>query len=173
MRDPNDVLPEPEFVAVPQSATADASNKSFGRQAEKHPDAGNYLPNDAASKPSRQLILHPTPARRSRSRVGRSVILIIIVLMLAATSTLIIQRLTPLGDITANSGRDTVLPRPEANENHAGAAQVERPDGRVHAEPRLLLKNHSYAAADTMPLGIQVSDDAVGLAVEISGLPQE
>jgi hypothetical protein len=172
MHDPNDLLPEPEFVAVPQSATADASNKSFGRQAEKHPDADNYVPSDAASKPSRQLISRPTPARRSHSRVGRSVILIIVVLMLAATSTLIIQRLTPLGDVTANSGRDTVLPRPEANENHAGAPQIKRPDGRVQSEPRLILQqNHSYAAADSMPLGIQVSDDAVGLAVEISGLP--
>jgi hypothetical protein len=171
MRDPNDLLPEPEFVAVPQSATADASHKSGGRQGEKQPDADNCVPNDDASKPSRQLILRPTPARRSRARVGR-VIIIIIVLMLAATSTLIIQRLTPLGDITANSGRDTVLPRPGANENHAGAPQIERPDGGVRSEPRLILQqNHAYAAADTMPLGIQVSNDAVGLAVEISGLP--
>ena len=151
MRDPNDLLPVPEFVAVPQSATADAS--------------------DAASKPSRQLISRPTPARHSRSRVGR-VILIIVVLMLVATSTLIIHRLTPLGDITANSGRDTAVPRPGANENHAGAPQIERPDGSVQSEPRLILQqNHSYAAADTVPLGIQLSDDAVGLAVEISGLP--
>jgi hypothetical protein len=175
MRDPNDLLPEPEFVAVPQSATADASHKSFGRQDEKHPDADNdadnYVPNDDASKPSRQLISRPTPARRARSRVGR-VILIMVVLMLAATSTLIIQRLTPLGDFSANSGRDTVSPRPGTNENHAGAPQIERPDGSVQSGPRLILQqNRSYAAADTMPLGIQVSDDAVGLAVEINGLP--
>jgi hypothetical protein len=197
MRDPNDLLPEPEFVAVPQSATADASNKPFGWQAEKHSDADNDGPNDAAfdpaqeilrnederraldrgeidaaSKPSRQLISRPTPPRRFRSRVGHGVILIIVVLMPAVTSTLIIQRLTPFGDITANSGRDIVLPRPEANENYPGAPQIERPDGSVRSEPRLMLQqNHSYAAADTMPLGIQVSDDAVGLAVEVSGLP--
>jgi hypothetical protein len=170
MRDPNDLLPEPDFVAVPQSASADASHKSLGRQAEKHPDADNYVPNDAVSKPSRQLISRPTPARRSRSRVG-SMILVVVVLMLAATSTLIIQRLTPLEDITANSGRDTVSPRP-ANENQAGTPQIERHDGSVPSEPRLILQQkHAYSAADTMPLGIHVSNDAVGLAVEISGLP--
>jgi hypothetical protein len=171
MRDPNDLLPEPELVAAPRSATADASHTSFGRQAEQHPEENNSVPNDDASKPSRQLISRPTPARRSRARVGR-VILIIVVLMLAATSALIIQRLTPLGDSTANSGKDIVSPRPGANENHAGAPQIERPDGRVRSEPHLILQqNHSYAAADAVPLGIQVSDDAVGLAVEISGLP--
>src|SRR5262249_47189667 len=38
--------------------------------------------------------------------------------------------------------------------------------------PRLILQeNDSYASGDTIPLGLQVSGEAAGLAVEITGLP--
>jgi hypothetical protein len=59
-------------------------------------------------------------------------------------------------------------------EQHVGASQLEQPDLKVLSEPRLVLQpNDSYAADGTVPLGIQVSGKAVGLAVQISGLPRK
>ena len=194
MRDPY------ESLAVSRSATADDIKKSFRRLAkELHPDAnkddaeaaarfaelnsaheilGDEVKRiafdrgdiDADGKPSRQVILRAR-SRRSRSNIAAG--LMIVLLMLAVASTLVIRRLTPEGEANSISRSwDRVLSAVGFNEEHAGAAQTEGPDRAAQSELRLILQqNDSYAAGDTIPLGIQVSGEAAGLAVEISGLP--
>jgi TPR repeat protein len=183
MGDPDDLLPVPEFVAV--SPKADDVNKSFERMSEKqHSHHNNSSPSTAACLPeinatdeiltrekkhvafvhatidaegraATDLVPAETRPGRSRSGVRGGVPLIIAILTIAATSALIIQLLAT------------------RNENQAEAVHIEQRDGSVPSEPHLILRqDHSYAAADTIPLGIQVSDEAVGLAVEISGLPK-
>jgi hypothetical protein len=193
MRDPY------QSLAVPRSATADDIKLSFRRLAkELHPDANKNDPEaaarfaelnsaheilgdevkriafdrgeiDADGKPSRQVILRATRSRRSWSATN----LVIVLLMLATASTLIVRRLTPEGEINSiGRGWDRVLSAVGFTEEHAGAAQTEGPDRAAQSELRLILQqNDSYAAGDTIPLGIQVSGEAAGLAVEISGLP--
>jgi hypothetical protein len=194
MRDPY------QSLAVPRSATADDIKKSFRRLAkELHPDAnkddaeaaarfaelnsaheilGDEVKRiafdrgdiDADGRPSRQVILRAR-SRRSRSNIAAG--LMIVLLMLAVASTLVIRRLTPEGEVNSISRSwDRVLSAVGFNEEHAGAAQTEGAHPAAQSELRLILQqNDSYAAGDTIPLGIQVSGEAAGLAVEISGLP--
>jgi hypothetical protein len=181
MRDPYAVL------RVPRSATPEEIKTLYRRLAKVlHPDGNNNDPKaaaafaelnaayeilgdghkrkafdrgeiDARGQPERRSLSHAKP--RQSIAAG----LIIILLMLAAT---IIRTLTTSDEIHVNNSvKDTVLPRAGANDGHAGAAHTQ-------PVPHLILQQSaSYAATNTVPLGIQVSDEAFGLAVEISGLP--
>jgi hypothetical protein len=184
MRDPY------ESLAVPRSATAADIKKSFRMLAKRlHPDANNSDPKaatlfadliaaheilgdegkrrafdqgeiDAEGKPKRQAI-----ARRSKPSMSHIVTrLMVVMVMLFITATLIMRGLPPNENVNATSeGEGTVLSAIAANVDNAPGAQV----------PRLILQQSvSYAAAaDSMPLGVQVSDQADNLALEISGLP--
>jgi TPR repeat protein len=185
MRDPY------ECLGVPRTATADEISKSFRQLAKQlHPDvndnpkavalfaelsvAHEILSDeekrrafdrreiDAEGKPA-------LPAVRARSgRMWPSVALGVAVLMLAAISTLIIQRLRPQPESAANI--DTAVSRLADNQDRAATEQIEKSD--ASAEPRLILQqNDSYATDNTIPLGLQVSGEAIGLALDISGLP--
>jgi curved DNA-binding protein CbpA len=186
MRDPY------ECLGVPRTATADEISKSFRQLAKQiHPDvnddpkaaelftelsvAHEILSDeekrrafdrreiDAEGKPA-------LPAVRARSTgMWPSVALAVAVLMLAAISTLIIQRLRPQPESAANI--DTAVSRLPDNQDRAETGQIEKPDP-ASLKPRLVLQqNDSYATDNTIPLGLQVSGEADGLALEISGLP--
>jgi hypothetical protein len=190
MRDPY------ELLAVSRTATSEEIAASVRRLTEElRPDVDRHDPKavallgqykaayellvdekrrrafDRGEIESRHLILLPTPRRRSGVR--RKAPLIIASLILAATSALIVQRLTPPKEISASpGGKDTDLPLPGASENQSGAAIIRPPGADPVSAPRLVLQQSSTSAAgDAVSLGIQVSGDAVGLAVEISGLP--
>jgi hypothetical protein len=94
----------------------------------------------------------------------------IILWMFAAT---LIRTFTQPAEIHADNVVEETVSRPaEVNDGHAGAAQTQRPDRK--AEPALHLVfqlSASFSAANAVPLGIQVSGQASGVALEISGLP--
>jgi hypothetical protein len=51
-------------------------------------------------------------------------------------------------------------------------AAINQPNGSAEPEPHLILQqNTSYATDDTIPLGLQISSEAAGSALEIDGLP--
>jgi hypothetical protein len=102
----------------------------------------------------------------------RATALIIAVLLLVASSTLIIRYLTPQGEST-NSGRwGRVLAHFGTGKRHAGAPS-DRPDLRAQSELRLVLQQTgAYPANEAAPIGIRVSGKTAGLAVEIIGLPR-
>jgi hypothetical protein len=190
MRDPY------ESLAVPRWATAADIKKSFRQQAKRlHPDANND-PKAAAlfaelcaahdilgDEEKRRAFdrgdidaegkLAPEAiARRSMPSMSHVVTrLMVVMVMLFITATLIMRSLTRGENTNADSaGRDRVSSGVNANEEHAATAQPEQP--KVLSEPRLILQQTgSYAAADSIPLGIEISGEAVDLVVEISGLP--
>jgi TPR repeat protein len=125
-----------ESLAVPRTASADDIKKSFRQLAKKlHPDTNTRDPNaaalfaelnaahailsdevkrrafdrgqiDAEGKPSRQM----AATRFRRYGMGHvATRLMIVVLMLAATSTLVIARLTPPSKINASSEQQPEL----------------------------------------------------------------
>jgi hypothetical protein len=182
MRDPY------ESLAVSRSATAADIKKSFRDLAKRlHPDANSSDPKaaalfaelnaaheilgdeekrrafdhgeiDAEGKPTRRAI-----ARRSKPIVSHIVTsLMVVMVMLSITATLIMRELSPGENITATgAGGDGVL------------SAIEQQAPSVQSTPRLILQQSiAYAGAgDSVPLGIQVSRQADGLALEISGLP--
>jgi hypothetical protein len=193
MRDPY------ESLALPRSATAADIKKSFRELAKRlHPDANNNDSKaaalfaelnaaheilgdeekrrafdmgeiDADGKPTRRV-----NARRSRPSTGHiATRLLVVMVMLAATATLIMRSLTLQEIVNARShGGDAVSSPVVSDEEQTRAAPPEQPDPGVQSKPRLILaQDTSYAAADSIPLGIQVDDETVGLALEISGLP--
>jgi len=190
MRDPY------ELLAVSRTATSEEIASSFRKLTEElRPEVDQHDPKavallgrykaayeilvdekkrrafDRGEIESRHLILLPTPPRRSSVR--RKAPLIITSLIVAATSALIVQNLTPPKEIGANpGGKDTASPFAGANENQSGAATIPPPGADPVSAPRLVVRlNSTSAAGDAVSLGVQVSGEAVGLAVEISGLP--
>jgi DnaJ domain len=188
MRDPYAVL------GVPRSATSEEIKTLYRRLAKaRHPDGNKSDPKAVAAFAELNAayeILGDEDKRKAfdrgeidaRGQRGRrslslakprqSIVagLMIILLMLAATIT---RTLTTQEEIHANNNvKDLVLPRVAANDVHAAAAQLEQRNRDAISAPHLILQqNASHAATNTIPLGIQVSGETFGLAVEISGLP--
>jgi hypothetical protein len=188
MRDPYAVL------GVPRSATSEEIKTTYRRLAKSlHPDGNKNDPKGAAELAELnaayeilgdedkrkafdrgEIDARGQRGRRSLSHVKprQSIVagLMIILLMLAATIT---RTLTTPEEIHVNSSvKNVVLPREAANDGHADAEHPPQPDRDANSAPHLILQqNASYAATNTIPLGIQVSGEAFGLAVEISGLP--
>jgi curved DNA-binding protein CbpA len=193
MRDPY------ESLAVPRSATAADIKKSFRELAKRlHPDANNNDPKaailfaelnaaheilgdeekrrafdqgeiDAEGKPSRRAI-----ARRPKPSMSHIVTsLMAVMVMLFVTAMLIMRGLSPDENVdVTGEGEDRVSSTIEAKGEHAPAAQPEQPIPASQSTPRLILQqNVSYAAAaDSVPVSIQISGQPDGLALEISGL---
>jgi len=162
MRDPY------ECLAVRPTATADDIEKSFRRLAKTlHPDANNNDPNTAVlfaeltaahqilGNPKRRLAFDrgeiDAEGKPVQPKTRYGVLLAMMtVSLLAATSVLGMRYLTPQSAIDASS------------DNRGGAP----------SEPRLIPQQNNASAADgAIPLGIRVSGETAGLALEISGLP--
>jgi hypothetical protein len=194
MRDPY------ESLAVARSATATSIKKSFRELAKKlHPDANNNDPKatalfaelkaaydilgdeekrwafdrgeiDAEGKPTPQSI-----ARRSVPSTSHVVThLMVIMVMLFITEALFTRIVTPEKNISATSdGSNGGVSGAAANSNEepAPTVQLEQRQLQVQSKPRLILQRSvSYAALDSIPLGVQVSGETNGLTLEISGL---
>jgi hypothetical protein len=184
MRDPY------ELLAVPRSATADDIKKSFRRLAkELHPDANKYDPEASArfaELSAAHEILGDEETREAfdRGKIGADGKLIRQVVkrniaanlmrgMLAATVTLIMRSSTPAENINAAGERiASVWSDLRADEEQASGAETEPRDHKALSEPRLILQPNVFHTIDgTVPLGIQVSGEAVGLSVQINRLP--
>jgi curved DNA-binding protein CbpA len=176
-----------EILGASQSATEEDIKKGFRYLAKKlHPDANNDP--KAAERFAKLSSAHEIlgnrdkrqafdrgeidadgrPVRRRMSyaarlgRAGMQVLTMAAMVMLVASSTFIIGRLTRPGEIDAKRGGTAVLSRPATDEKNAGAGQFARPDHTAPSEPRRILRqNVSYAAGDTIPRSIQVSGAAV------------
>jgi hypothetical protein len=180
MRDPY------QSLAVPRSATADDIKKSFRLLAKRlHPDTNKGDPKaaalfaelmaahdilgdeakrkafdrgeiDADGKPAAERAAHAV------SGLTLSVAGLMVALVLLA-STGMIRTLIP----SLHDGGEVVLSRVGVDDE-----RDTQPDPRIWPGSRLVFpQSISYVAPDTIPLGIQVSGDTQGLAVEISGLP--
>jgi hypothetical protein len=189
MRDPY------ESLAVPRSATADDIKKSFRLLAKKlHPDTNKSDPKAAALfaelKAAHEILGdeakrrafdrgeidaegNPAPeAVRNVSGLTLSVTGLIVAMATLVASLLIMRNVLPLMGPNLNSaGEAGFLSRVSANEERAPAAQGRR-GPRVWSDSRLLFpQSVSYLGPDTIPLGVQIDGETVGLALEISGLP--
>jgi hypothetical protein len=164
-----------ESLAVPRSATADDIKKSYRLLAKKlHPDTNNNDPSAAvlfAELNAAHEILSDEAKRRAFDRgeidaEGRpapeevanavsgltlSVTGLMVAAAILAGSTLIVRSL---------------IPRVDANQEHALVVQSNQPESRL-----LFPQSISYVAPDTIPLGIRVGGETLGLALEITGLP--
>jgi curved DNA-binding protein CbpA len=161
MRNPYKVL------KIPRSASEADIKKSFRGLAKKlHPDANNSDPTatarfaelnaayeflsdwdtrtafdrgkiDSEGRPTRPKIARVIPRRPIVTGL-------MMVVMLASTSTLVIRALTPRTEINANSdGRKAILPRLEANGEHLSTKQSD-----------------TYAASGVIPRALHVSGEA-------------
>jgi hypothetical protein len=180
MRDPY------ECLGVSPTASADEISKSFRRLAKQlHPDVTNDPESAAlfADVNAANEILGDEEKRRAfdrgeidttgalalvpRARTYRQhsiSLLLAAMLILAGALAVMVHRPASQAPVSATSdGVDTANP---------GLAAINRPNGSGEAEPRLILQqNDSYGTDDTIPLGLQISGGAAGLAVEITGLP--
>jgi hypothetical protein len=180
MRDPY------ECLGVSPTASADEISKSFRRLAKQlHPDVTNNPESAAlfADVNAANEILGDEEKRRAfdrgeidttgalalapRARTYRQhsiSLLLAAMLILAGALAVMVHRPASQAPISATSdGVDTANP---------GLAAINRPNGSGEPEPRLILQqNDSYGTDDTIPLGLQISGGAAGLAVEITGLP--
>jgi hypothetical protein len=102
--------------------------------------------------------------------------ILIVPLLLVATSVLFFQQMTSKREISSSDGRwAKVLDRLGLHKEHVETARTEQPDQRTLSEPppRLVLENQGVDPADnTVPLGVQISGKAAGVTLEISGLPK-
>jgi hypothetical protein len=178
MRDPY------QSLDLPRSATADDVKKSFRQLAKKlHPDTNKHDPR-AAALFAEVMAAHdilgddakrrafdrgeidadgrPVAERAARAVSGLtlSVTGLIVALVVLASSGIIRSLILPPSDrggsaSSVDDGRDA------------------QPDPRIWSGSRLVFpQTISYVAPDTIPLGIVVSGDTLGLALEISGLPR-
>jgi hypothetical protein len=190
MRDPY------QSLAVPRSATADDINKSFRLLAKKlHPDinknnqkavvllaelnAAHAILGDKARRGAfdrgeidaeGKLIPNTVAISSLTLSVTGLVVAVAIFFASLAASTLLMR--SPIPEMGISDGRDQDFSRVGANEEGAPVVQSEQVDSRVWSQSRLRFpQSVSYAAAHTIPLGIQVTGEPFGLALEISGLP--
>jgi hypothetical protein len=195
MRDPY------ESLAVARSATATSIRRSFRELAKKlHPDANNNDPKatalfaelkaaydilgdeekrrafdrgeiDAEGKPTSRAIAHRSVPSTSHV-VTR---LMVIMVMLFISAAVIMRGVTPEENSSATrDGSNSVVSGAAANSNEepAPTAQLEQRQLQVQSKPRLILQQRvSYAALNSIALGVQVSGETNGLTLEISGLP--
>jgi hypothetical protein len=151
-------------------AEINATHEILGDEAKRRPfDRGDTFDRgeiDAEGKPARE------PVALAVSGLTLSMACLIMAVAILAASPLIMRSLMPQMEISAKSGDggDRVLSRVGANEEHAPAAQPEQPDPGAQSEPRLIVQQR-VSCTDSIPLGIQVGGEAVGVALEISGLP--
>jgi hypothetical protein len=168
------------LLAVPRSATADDIKKSFRRLAKKlHPDANKNDPKAAARFAEIKAahdILGDVAKRRAYDRGNPAVANAISGLTLSVTSLvaavailvasqLVMRYLLPvMGDYVNSAGG---APRADG-----GASRELTVADRFWFDTRLRFpRSISYVSPDTIPLGIRVDGESIGLAVEISGLP--
>src|SRR5580704_165334 len=190
MRDPY------QSLAVPRSATADDINKSFRLLAKKlHPDinknnqkavvllaelnAAHAILGDKASRRAfdrgeidAEGKLIPSTVAISSLTLSVTGLVVAVAIFFAslAASTLLMR--SPIPEMGISDSRDQDCSRVGANEEGAPVVQSEQVDSRVWSQSRLRFpQSVSYAAAHTIPLGIQVTGEPFGLALEISGLP--
>jgi hypothetical protein len=181
MRDPY------RSLAVPRSATTDDIKKSFRQLAKKlHPDTNKDDPRAAALfaelRAAHEILGdeakrrafdrgeidadgNPAAERAERAISGLtlSVAGLIVALVLLA-STGIMRSLMP----RVSDGGEADVSRIGLNDERDAEL-----DPRVWSRSRLVFpRSISYVAPDTIPLGVQVSGDTLGLALEISGLPR-
>jgi hypothetical protein len=182
MRDPY------QSLALPRTASAEQIGRTFRQLAKQlHPDVSNdpsaatrFVEVNAAYE-----ILGDEKTRRAfdrgridgdgrrvrsrRYRMWRSAAMMMAVVVLAALSLQIVQRLMPYRGAASSIGEARALLPDQATERVAGIAQLDRPsEFEVHL---IAQQNDSYAANDTIPLSLQIGGKAVGLSLEISGLP--
>jgi hypothetical protein len=166
------------LLAVPQSATADDIKESFRRLAKKlHPDLNRNDPKAAArfaEISAARDILGDKAKRRAYDRgnptianaisgLTLSVTILVAGMAILVASQLVMRCLLPMMANYENSAGGA--PRADAGANFTVA-------DRFWFDTRLLFpRSVSYVGPDTIPLGIQVDGETVGLAVEISGLP--
>jgi hypothetical protein len=162
------------LLAVPQSATADDIKKAFRRLAKKlHPDANRDDPKAAArfaeisaahdilgDKAKRRAYDRGNPAiANAISGLTLSITGLVAAIAILVASQLVMKYLLPV------MGSAGGTPRADANQEFTVA-------DRFWFDTRLLFpRSISYVGPDTIPLGVQVDGETVGLAVEIGGLP--
>jgi hypothetical protein len=189
MRDPY------ELLAVPRSASADDIKKSFRRLAKKlHPDANRNHP-EASALFAELCAAHTILAHQeTRKAFDRGEIdaegnprrqgfppstwhvvtsLMVAMVMLVVTGQLIMRGSTLDDQLNSNSySGASALHRSAADRERVGDAQTEEPNLKALSESRLVLQPSVFYAVDgTVPLGIRVSGEAVGLNLQISSLP--
>jgi serine/threonine protein phosphatase 1 len=108
----------------------------------------------------------------ARPRLSRIVAPVVIALFaLGAASTLIVPNLIPKHGIDAAADQNRVLSDAGSKEL-SDSVQSEQPGRNLQPELRLILEpNLSGRDGASVPLGVQVSGEAPGLALEIGGLP--
>jgi hypothetical protein len=189
MRDPY------ELLAVPRSASADDIKKSFRRLAKKlHPDANRNHPEASAlfaEVCAAHTILADDETRKAFDRgeidaegnprrqgsppstwhVVTSLMTAMAILFI--TGQLIMRGSTLDDQINSNSYSGAgALHRSAADGERVGDAQTEEANLKALSEPHLVLQPSVFYAVDgTVPLGIQVSGEAVGLNLQIGSLP--
>jgi serine/threonine protein phosphatase 1 len=105
------------------------------------------------------------------SRLLRFVVPVAIVLLaLGAASALIVPRLVPKPEINAADDQNRVS---DAGTKELSAGSVQTEQSSSNPEPRLSLdSNLSGKDGAPVPLGVRVTGEAPGLALEVNGLPE-
>jgi serine/threonine protein phosphatase 1 len=132
---------------------------------------------EAAESTDREILQEILPSARSRivgfEKLHIVIALVIAVSMLGAISTQILPSLTtPPREINARTNDHKLFSGTGPREPPTGSAQSEQSSGSVLSKQHLILQqNVSAIDGEAIPLGAQVAGDAVGLALEIRGLP--
>jgi serine/threonine protein phosphatase 1 len=177
----DDFLPVAEFfisnspAIVPQKEAHDALGDGSNRPSGASLSEVEFHARPSTAQPqSRQLINQETGQDSSRDK-GRGLprfatLAVIALLALGAASAFLTSRLTPQSQINAAADDNRVS---DAGSNETPATPTEQTSPDTQSELRLVLRNSlSGVDGDALPLGAQASGEALGLAVEIGGLPK-